>query len=244
MADSTIITNQYVQIDQTPASVGDRILGRIIDFILIICYVAALSVILGLYFKYTASADSEYIMVVYVLFFLPAMFYSLLWEVFNQGQSPGKRLLGIRVVMKDGSTPSLGAYLLRWLFLLVDFYISYCAGTLAILLSKNNQRFGDMAAGTLVIKEKDFHKINVTLDEFKHLGTDYYPFFPQAENLSLEQVNLINQTLFHYDKERPRRVQELARQVRDFLHINAPINDETFLQTITRDYQYYALEEI
>ncbi|MDR0845560.1 MAG: RDD family protein [Tannerella sp.] len=241
MADSTIITNQYVQIDQTPASVGDRILGRLIDYILIVIYCVAISVIMGLYAKYAPYSDFT---VVYIFFLLPAMFYSLIWEIFNQGQTPGKRLLGIRVVMKDGTTPGMGAYLLRWLFLLVDVFVSYGLGTLAILLSKNNQRFGDMAAGTLVIKEKDFHKINVTLDEFKHLGTDYYPLFPQAENLSLEQVNLINQTLFRYDNERPRRIRELAEQVRTFLKINPAVNDEHFLQTITRDFQYYALEEV
>jgi len=244
MADSTIITSQYVQIDQTPASIGERILARAIDIILIIVYMYAVLVIIGVFSGATKIIDEDLFYVFFMLFMIPAFFYSLLWEVFNQGQSPGKKLLGIRVVMKDGTTPNLSAYLLRWLLLLADLHIMQFIGIISIALTKNNQRIGDLAAGTLVIKEKNFHKINVTLDEFRHLSMDYRPVFPQAENLSLEQINLINQTLFRYDAERSQRLHELGMKVREFLKINPPVNNEALLQTLTRDYQYYALEEI
>jgi uncharacterized RDD family membrane protein YckC len=185
------------------------------------------------------------LIVLFFLISLPLLFYTLLWELFNRGQTPGKRLLGIRVVMKDGSVPVLGAYLLRWLLMLVDFYLfQFIVGVLSVLLTKNHQRVGDLAAGTVVIKEKNYHRINVTLDEFHHLSADYHPVFPQAENLSLEQVNLITQTLFRYDVQRPQRIGELAAKVRGFLQINPPVNDEALLQTLARDFQYYALEEI
>jgi uncharacterized RDD family membrane protein YckC len=242
MADATIITSQYVQIDQTPASIGERILARIIDMMLIVVYFSFLSLCAG-YISLDRELDDAGT-VFYVLLILPALFYSLLWELFNHGRSPGKRLLGIRVVMKDGSTPSLSAYLLRWLFLLVDIYLFQCIGVLSILLTKNHQRVGDLTAGTLVIKEKNYHRINVTLDEFLHLSVNYRPVFPQAENLSLEQINLINQTLFRYDSQRPQRIRDLAVKVRQFLRINPQVNDEALLHTLTRDYQYYALEEI
>lgn len=244
MADSTIITSQYVQIDQTPASVGERILARVIDLILMGVYAFAVSVAMGVLEAKTHLVGNESFFVLYIILLLPVLFYSFLWEIFNHGQSPGKKILGVRVVMKDGTTPTMSAYLLRWLLLLADLHIMQFIGVLAILLTKNNQRLGDLAAGTFVIKEKDFHKINVTLDEFRHLSMDYRPVFPQAENLSLEQVNLITQTLFRYDAERPQRIYELGRKVREFLHIDPPVNDESFLQTLTRDYQYYALEEI
>ncbi|MDR2042455.1 MAG: RDD family protein [Tannerella sp.] len=246
MADATIITGQYVQIDQTPAGAGERLLARVIDMILLSVYeVALIAVFLYSYrhIPYTYHSDTV-MFVVDLLFLVPALFYSLLWELFNRGQSPGKKLFGLRVVMKDGATPTLGAYLLRWLFLLIDIYLFQCLGLLSILLTKNNQRIGDLAAGTLVIKEKNYHHMNVTLDEFAHLGIDYRPVFPQAENLSLEQVNLISQALLRYDAERPQRIRELGAKARQFLKINPPLNDETLLQTLTRDYQYYALEEV
>ncbi|MDR2921397.1 MAG: RDD family protein [Tannerella sp.] len=244
MADSTIITSQYVQIDQTPASIGERILARVIDIILITIYFFAALMVIGTTETGTKLLGDNGLNIFLIILTLPVFFYSVLWEVFNQGQSPGKKILGIRVVMKDGTTPGLNAYLLRWLLLLVDLHITQFVGIICIALTKNNQRIGDLAAGTLVIKEKNFRKINVTLDEFRHLNTDYRPVFPQAENLSLEQVNLINQTLFRYDADRPQHVHELGVKVREFLHINPPVNNEALLQTLIRDYQYYALEEI
>ncbi|MDR3269738.1 MAG: RDD family protein [Tannerella sp.] len=247
MAESTIITGQYVQIDQTPASVGERILARFIDIILMSLYYFSVYAFIGVYMEYIPyahriSSDSMWILVLVLA--APALLYSLLWELFNHGRSPGKKLLGLRVVMKDGTAPSFNAYLLRWLLLAVDISLSQCIGVLSILLTKNNQRIGDLAAGTLVIKEKNYHRINVTLDEFRHLSVNYRPVFPQAENLSLEQINLINQTLFRYDPERSQRIRELAFKVRQFLRINPPMDDEALLQILTRDYQYYALEEI
>jgi len=244
MADSTIITGQYVQIDQTPANAGERMIARIVDYILMGVYCFAITVCINLIFGSVSFYGDDMTLVFYIIFLFPVMFYSLIWELFNRGQSPGKKLFGIRVVMKDGTTPKLSAYLLRWLMLIVDIYLFQCIGMMSILLTKNSQRLGDLAAGTLVIKEKDFRKINVTLDEFRHLSINYRPIFPQAENLSLEQINLINQTLFRYDQERPVRIRELAAKVRQFLKINPAVSDEALLQTLIRDYQYYALEEI
>ena len=244
MADSTIITGQYVQIDQTPANAGERMVARIVDYILMGVYCFAIAVCINIISGGTSYFADDMMIAYYVIFLLPVLFYSLIWELFNRGQSPGKKLFGIRVVMKNGTTPTLSAYLLRWLMLIVDIYLFQCIGIMSILLTKNSQRLGDLAAGTLVIKEKDFRKINVTLDEFRHLSVTYRPIFPQAENLSLEQINLINQTLFRYDQERPVRIRELAAKVRQFLKINPALSDEALLQTLTRDYQYYALEEI
>jgi uncharacterized RDD family membrane protein YckC len=246
MADAAIITGQYIQIDQTPASAGERLLARVVDMILMFVYEIALFVVALYGYRYIPYAyrSETVILAVFFLFLIPALFYSLLWELFNRGQSPGKKLIGLRVVMKDGTMPTLGASLLRWLFLLIDIYLFQCLGLLSILLTKNNQRTGDLAAGTLVIKEKNYHRINVTLDEFAHLGVNYRPVFPQAENLSLEQVSLMNRTLFRYDAERPQRIRELGIMARRYLKINPPVDDETLLQTLIRDYQYYALEEV
>lgn len=65
-----------------------------------------------------------------------------------------QKLINIRVVKVDGSTPSIGSYLLRWLLFPIDGPITSGLGLLVVLLNKNNQRLGDLAAGTMVIKEK------------------------------------------------------------------------------------------
>ena len=245
MSDSTIVTGQYVQIEQTPASLGARVLGRLIDTLLLVAYGAGVFGAWLLLLRWTkVSPDAFVTFLLLTIFYLPAVCYSFLWEVFNNGQTPGKRLLGTRVVMKDGNRPSTGAYLLRWLLLIIDMQVSYI-GLLCIALTKYHQRLGDMAAGTIVIKEKDYKKVHVSLDEFSHLNHDYHPIFPQAERLSLAQVDLINRTLTGGDKQnRTERIRTLAEEVRRFLGIAAEgAADEALLRTLIRDYQHYALEE-
>ena len=240
--ETQIITSQYVQIDQTPAGVGERIFARILDFLIMFLYASGFIYLieradLGSLFGYDYG---------YLFLFLmasPVLFYSLLWELLNRGRSPGKMAFGMRVVMCDGSTPTLGAYLIRWMLLLVDAWCSWI-GIIFILLNKNNRRLGDLAAGTMVIKERDYHRIHVSLDEFDYLSRGYRPFYPQAENLSLEQVSIIHETLQRMDKNRPRRIMELATKVKEFLKVAPSVDDETFLHTLTRDYQYYVLEAI
>ena len=172
-------------------------------------------------------------------------FYSLLCEVFNNGQSVGKRLMHLRVVQIDGSEPTIGSYLLRWLLYPVDVGFSGGIGLVCALVTKNRQRLGDLAAGTMVIKERDYRRLHVSLDEFSYLTDDYRPTYPQAADLSLEQVDVITRTLYTYNKERARRIERLSRKVVDALRLPAGTQPgEELLQTILRDYQYYALEEV
>ena len=208
MAESTIITGQFVRISQTPASIGERLLALVF-----LCLV-----------------------------YLPVLLYSFLCEMFNHGQSFGKRLMNIRVVKSDGSTPSISAYLLRWLLFIIDGPGTGGLGLLVVLLTKNSQRLGDLAAGTMVIKEKNYRKIHVSLDD---LTKNYHPTYPQSADLSLEQVNVITRTLESGEKDRVRRVTLLAKKVQEILSVTPRENNqEKFLQTVLRDYQYYALEEI
>ncbi len=87
-----------------------------------------------------------------ILLFLLNWWYMVLFEVLNQGRSPGKQLLGLRVVHEDGTPVGWGAALLRNLLRFVDMLpLGYCCGLLASLASPRFQRLGDLAAGTLVI---------------------------------------------------------------------------------------------
>lgn len=243
MAESTIITGQFVRISQTPASIGERLLALVVDYFLLLIYVIGISVLLSKLNVHATSSISYFFLFLFI--YLPAVCYSLLCEVFNRGQSIGKRLLNIRVVKADGSTPSLSAYLLRWLLFIIDVPLTSGLGLIVILVTKNSQRLGDLAAGTMVIKEKNYRKIQVSLDEFDYLTQNYHPVFPQASDLSLEQINVISKTLASGEKDRLRRIHALAEKVRTLLTVNPEkMNDEKFLNTLLRDYQYYALEEI
>lgn len=241
MAESTIITGQFVRISQTPASIGERLLALIIDYFLITIYVYSTAT-----FLVKLNMPSGFMLFFYLcIVYLPIILYSFLCEMFNHGQSIGKRLMNIRVVKADGSTPSIGSYLLRWLLFPIDGPITGGFGLFVVLLTKNSQRIGDLAAGTMVIKEKNYRKIHVSLDEFDYLSKGYHPTYPQAADLSLEQVNVITRTLESGEKDRARRIMQLAKKVQELLSVTPrEANQEAFLQTMLRDYQYYALEEI
>lgn len=241
MAESTIITGQFVHITQSPASIGERLIAIAIDYTIIIIYLfSTITLIQRMYLP----GDFQAIIYIFIIN-LPTLFYFFLCETFNHGQSLGKRLMNIRVVKVDGSTPGISSYLLRWLLLPIDGLLTGGLGLLSILLTKNNQRVGDLAAGTMVIKEKNYRKIHVSLDEFDYLTKDYHPIYPQAADLTLEQINVITRTLETNHREQKQRIASLAKKIQEMLSVvSRNQTDKDFLQTILRDYQYYALEEL
>lgn len=242
MSESTIITGQFVRISQTPASIGARIMALTIDFFIEVLYIYAVSVFIVEALDIPSGIQGFLLL---AAVYLPVLCYSLLWEVFNHGQSIGKKIMNIRVVKTDGSTPTMSSYLLRWLLFLIDGPLTGGLGLVAVLMTHNRQRLGDLAAGTMVIKEKNYRKIHVSLDEFDYLTKDYQPVYPQAADLSLEQIHVITRTLESGEKKRARRVADLAGKVQTLLAVTPRESSaEQFLRTVVRDYQYYALEEL
>ena len=245
MATSSILTGQFVHIEQTPASIGERLLAQLIDWTVQAVYLSGMIYLDANYLTklFAASSDLEVLFIFLVVIF-PTLFYGLLCELFFGGQTVGKRLLKMRVVKTDGSTPGIGAYLMRWMFMLIDGPTMSGLGVLVMVFNKSNQRIGDLAAGTLVVKEKSYRKLQISLDEFEPFSRNYRPAYPAAENLSLEQVSLIDQTLSLKDDDP--RIHALAGQVRQTLDIAHAheTDDKAFLWHIKRDYQYYALEEL
>src|SRR3712207_5165916 len=153
----------------------------------------------------------------YFFLYLPALCYSFLMEVFNHGQSVGKMVMRIRVVKKDGTTPGLGDFFMRWLLQIVDMGFSGI-GLLVMLLTQNTQRIGDLAAGTLVIRLNNYRNLQVSLDEFAYLDPNYRPVYPQAEDLSLNQIDVIQRALDSAEgPDRERRIAALADKVRRLL---------------------------
>ena len=81
--------------------------------------------------------------------------YHVILEIAMHGRTPGKRIAGVRIVGRDGSSPTLGALLTRNVFRLVDSLpVAYGVGLVSTLVTEENVRIGDMAAGTLLIHER------------------------------------------------------------------------------------------
>ena len=109
---SKFITNQNIELQLVPAGVGDRILAFVIDVIILGSY--------GFFLVWLGSFTDRGIV---IFFAVPAFFYSLLFEIFADGQSPGKKARNIRVVKINGGSPTFINYLLRWIMRPVDFLL-------------------------------------------------------------------------------------------------------------------------
>jgi uncharacterized RDD family membrane protein YckC len=104
-----------------------------------------------------------------LLVFLPPMVIYFLYhpvlELLMRGQSPGKRMAGVRVVTVNGGTPGVGAVLIRNIFRLIDCLPAlYLVGLATTLLSAQRVRIGDMAAGTLLVIDEHVPSKYLELD--------------------------------------------------------------------------------
>src|SRR5450631_2203760 len=80
------------------------------------------------------------------------LFYHPVLEVLMRGRTPGKRRAGVRIVTRNGGTPSLGALLIRNIFRLVDSLpFFYVVGLASCFITEQRVRIGDLAAGTLLV---------------------------------------------------------------------------------------------
>ncbi len=84
--------------------------------------------------------------------FLLEWFYPVVFEVFNQGMTPGKQHLNIRVVNSDGTPIGWSPSMIRNILRVVDFLpFFYAFGFISMLMNDRFQRLGDLAAKTLVV---------------------------------------------------------------------------------------------
>lgn len=87
-----------------------------------------------------------------IAMFLVNWWYMVLFEVLNQGRTPGKRIMGQRVIQDDGTPIGWASSLIRNLLRFVDMLpFGYCVGAISCLNHPTFKRLGDLAAGTLVI---------------------------------------------------------------------------------------------
>jgi uncharacterized RDD family membrane protein YckC len=131
--------------------------------------------------------------------------YWTLWEVLGHGQTPGKRLLGIRVVSDDGSSATVLQSAVRNLCRMVDFLpVLYGAGLLTMLVSRENRRLGDLLAGTVLVREE-----RIALDKYEQPASLNDGGEASAAPLAAADVELILSFLS--------RAHELTDEARDKL---------------------------
>ena len=160
-----IITPQNVPIQYQLANVRERAIAFMLDMVILSFSLLFLFLLL----QSLVSGDTMEILYLGVL--MPIfLFYSFALEFFLNGQTPGKRALGLRIVKLSGADLSISDYTLRWAFRWIDIWGSLGAiAALKVSASHNGQRIGDLLADTTVIKIKpDFY---VTLNDLLSIKT-------------------------------------------------------------------------
>lgn len=146
----TIPTPEGLDVDLVLAGLGSRFIARLIDSLI------QLGIIIALVLVSVALRGGWVGAVLIVLGFASVFAYDVLFEVFASGRTIGKRAVRLRVVRSGGRPVGFAASLIRTVLRLVDFLPTlYLAGAITIVASRYNQRLGDLAAGTFVVRERD-----------------------------------------------------------------------------------------
>jgi uncharacterized RDD family membrane protein YckC len=159
-----IATPEAVALDFDVAGLGHRALAWCVDACLIATAWFTALFILSYVRTYDLTRLGGVSAAVQLLlvggFFFTNWGYGLVFESVLRGQTPGKRLLGIRVVRKDGSPAGFVDLALRNLARGVDFLpLFYVAGVVTLMATRPSRRLGDLLAGTLVIRE---HQVDLS----------------------------------------------------------------------------------
>jgi uncharacterized RDD family membrane protein YckC len=195
----TIETPEQTSLDFTIAGIGSRFLALALDTLIQIA-VGLVVGIAGAFGLGAAAAFAPRLAVwtgaILILFYFLLYFgYYALFEILWNGQTPGKRVIGIRVVKDSGRplTPaeSIGRNLMR----IVDWLpFLYAVGIVSAVLTKENKRLGDLVAGSLVVREASLTSLKPvwqTDQQAAQPGTSSYG----GVNLSPQEFALIDSFL-------------------------------------------------
>ncbi len=230
-----IQTAQNVELSLAPAGVGDRMLAWLAD----LAVWGGYALLMGWMLSRAGAGDVAGI----VLVLVPVLLYDVAFEVLAEGQTPGKMLLKLRVARLDGAQPTLGQYALRWLLRFVD--VSLTSGMVAVVAvsaTRRQQRLGDVAAGTTVVRVRR----RVRLDEVLYPATrpGYAPRFPDAALLTDADVRTLRAVLVRTRlSARDRRGRAMAARAKAAVEARfglpaVDMEPEAFLEAVVQDHTF------
>ena len=210
--------------------------------------------------------DSQYnLQAIGLLLFLPVLLYHAVMEITMNGQSVGKRIMGIRVVNEIGGRPGISQFLIRWLLRVSDVWIVVIILILAsnedftsnpetafiilaalaflitdivlVVSSKKGQRIGDILAKTILIRINTKGNIEDTV--FVEVADSYVPSFPQIMQLSDKDINAIKHILKTARMKGNLKIAAAAgEKIKTHLGIETAMPPFEFLEVLLKDYNY------
>jgi uncharacterized RDD family membrane protein YckC len=207
----------------------------------------------GMTFDLSSNLAVGYLAAVFALvLFLVQFVYDIFFELRRNGQTPGKSRAGIRVLRDGGAPVDFWASCIRNILRAADFLpAAYLGGALLILLSSRRQRLGDLAAGTIVIRERTAGLPGDMVQVVEKYASDEFVFTAEQISACTLSDRHVLRSYFqrHLDMEMGSR-RRLARQlVKTFCtksgyQPEVPIDDghtaEAFLASLYRDLDNWA----
>ena len=250
-----------------------RLISLLIDMVILFCYLKIAVVILKSIAKGSNifDADTSFnLQAIALILLLPLFIYHIVLEITMNGQSIGKKIMGIRVVHENGGRSSISQFLIRWLLRVSDVWIVVLLIFLAsgggfqnqttettfvvlgalgflitdiilVITSKKGQRIGDILARTILIRTSRQGSIEETV--FQEVADDYTPSFPQIMQLSDRDINAIKTIL---ETSRKKGDMEMAaaasEKIKTHLKIESGIAPFEFLDILLKDYNYLSVK--
>lgn len=233
----TIATPEGVDLEVVLGGLGSRFTAGLIDFLLEVLLVsAALAAFFGLgeLLGFNDSiTDALGAAVATALVFLALFAYHVLFETLASGRSPGKRAAGLRVVRVGGAAVGFRVSSVRNILRVIEGpAVLYTPAAIAILLTRRNQRLGDLAAGTLVVREA-----RSATGASPSVSTPASPVGWDVSGVDAEQLATVRRFLERRDsiasEARTRLAGELADRLRPHVAgADAALDAERFLEQL------------
>lgn len=155
-----IDTPELVSIEMPLAGIGSRFIALLVDYLIwfagLLIVVLVSSVVLPAIHAFNHVSETWAEALIIFIFFLLNWGYFTLFEAFWNGRTPGKRVARIRVIQRSGRAIGLFESMARNLIRYVDqLPFFYAVGVITMFVTKQHQRLGDLAAGTLVVRDRE-----------------------------------------------------------------------------------------
>jgi uncharacterized RDD family membrane protein YckC len=242
--DIGIVTPEAVVLEFETAGIGSRLIAGVLD--LLIQGVLLFSVFFGLGFAAEIGLRVGGVAVagIYVMVFLITFGYPAAFETLWRGRTPGKAALGLRVVTVEGAPIRFRHAALRSIMLLVDWYVTQgVVAVISMLVTRRNQRVGDLVAGTIVLRERSATRAERPVQFLPPPGLEAYTATLSTGGIGHEEYGSIRSYLLRTPSlpatVRADIANQLAHPLLQRLRTTPPagVGPETFLVCVAAAYQ-------